>query len=56
MLLKPIDVIDGRLRSLATRMKGDLTITDKLAVTGDQENDGKTYTEFNSTVCRETET
>ena len=55
-LLKPINIIDERLRSLATRMEGDLTMTDKLAIEGNQETNGKTNTEFNSTVRRETET
>ena len=55
-LLKPIDIIDERLRSLATRMEGDLTMTEKLAIEGDQETNGKTKTESNSTVRRKTET
>ena len=55
-LLKPIDIIDERLRSLATRMEGDLTMTEKLAIEGDQETNGKTNTESNSTVRRKTET
>lgn len=55
-LLKPIDIIDERLRSLATRMEGDLTMTDKLAIEGDQETNGKTNTEFDRTVRRKTET
>jgi hypothetical protein len=37
-------------------MEGDLTMTDKLAIEGDQETNGKTNTEFDRTVRRKTET